>query len=124
MHCLFATLGKDTPGVNAIVRAGTRMAIRREFSVYGARRGFPGILSGKFWKLGESDVAGILGRGGCCLGSSDFFVSPNDSTKLDALAKSFKRFDLVVATGGFGSFSVLDRLYEERDMGRECPAFR
>jgi len=100
------------------------MAIRREFSVYGARRGFPGILSGKFWKLGESDVAGILGRGGCCLGSSDFFVSPNDSTKLDALAKSFKRFDLVVATGGFGSFSVLDRLYEERDMGRECPAFR
>ena len=77
LRCLIATLGKDAPGNNAVVRAGTRLALGRGMEVFGAKRGLLGIMNQNFHKMKESDVAFILGRGGSLLGSSDFRVQPN-----------------------------------------------
>jgi 6-phosphofructokinase len=123
MRCLLATLGKDTPGVNAVLRASTRVALRRGFEVYGAKRGFPGIISGLFHRMKESDVGFILGRGGSLLGSSDFRIPPHSTEALGQVAASLRRFDLVVTTGGLGSFSILNRVYAFHDMGLTTTLF-
>ena len=123
MRCLLATLGKDTPGVNAVLRASTRIALRRGFEVFGARRGFPGIVDGTFHRMREADAGFILGRGGSLLGSSDFRLQPHDTETLAEIAASLRRFDLVVATGGLGSFSILDRVYAFNDLGLTTTMF-
>jgi 6-phosphofructokinase 1 len=123
MRCLLATLGKDSPGVNAVLRASTRIALRRGFEVYGARRGFPGIIEGSFHRMREADAGFILGRGGSLLGSSDFRLPLHQTEALGQIAASLKRFDLVVATGGLGSFSILDRVYSFHDLGLTSTMF-
>ncbi len=74
LRCLLTTVGKDAPGVNALIRAGTRLALRSDMEVYGAKRGFLGILQDEFHKMMESDVGFIINRGGSLLGSSDFRI--------------------------------------------------
>ncbi|MBI4606531.1 MAG: 6-phosphofructokinase [Planctomycetes bacterium] len=117
LRCLIATLGKDAPGVNAVVRSATRLALRRGFEVTGVRRGFPGILEGSFRPLKEPDVGFILGKGGSLLGSVDFRVPPEGHETIVAIAARLRKFDLVVATGGLGSFAILSRAYALNDMG-------
>lgn len=117
MRCLIATPGADAPGTNSAVRAATRLALRRELEVYGAKRGWLGLLEEKFWKLKEADVGSIISRGGSVLGSTDSKIEPGDRPSHERIARSMKRFDLVVATGGLGSFAVLNRIYSDFDMG-------
>lgn len=123
LRCLLATLGKDAPGVNAAIRAATRFAIRNGIEVHGARRGFVGILNESFHPMKESDVSLILGRGGSILGSSDFRIPPGDTRTLVKLARTFRKFDLVVATGGLGSFAILNLVYESSAMGLTTTMF-
>jgi 6-phosphofructokinase len=117
LRCLLATLGKDAPGVNAVIRAVTRVALRRGMEVFGARRGFLGLLHENFHKMKENDVSLILGRGGSVLGSSDFRTSHGDKETLAGLARTLRKFDLVVAVGGLGSFAILNHVYASNDMG-------
>ena len=123
LRCLLATLGKDAPGNNAVIRAGTRLALGRGMEVFGAKRGLLGILNQNFHKMRESDVGLILGRGGSLLGSSDFRIQPNDTGTLEKLALALKKFDLVVATGGLGSFAILNQVYESCDVGLTTTMF-
>ena len=69
LRCLLATVGNDAPGTNAVLRAGTRLALRKGLEVFGATRGFLGILEGQYRKMKESDVGYILAKGGSLLGS-------------------------------------------------------
>ncbi len=117
MRCLIATLGKDAPGTNAVIRASTRLALDRGMEVYGSKRGYLGILEKQLHKMKDSDVAFILGKGGSLLGSTDFRVQPQDRHTLERLATALKQVDLFVAAGGLGSFAILDRLYADFDMG-------
>jgi len=124
MHrCLLATLGKDAPGVNAAVRAATRLATQQKFEVLGAQRGFPGILEEQYRPLKPGDVGFILGKGGSLLGSVDFRVAPGAHDVTDRLAAQLKKFDVVVATGGLGSFALLSRVYSTNDMGMTTTMF-
>jgi len=123
LRCLIATLGKDAPGVNAAVRAVTRLASRRDLEVYGVKQGFRGVLNRTYVKLRESDVANILGRGGSLLGSSDYRLPVAEKEALDAIAASLKQFDLVVAIGGLGSFAILDRVYSHADLALTTTMF-
>ena len=60
-RCLVTTMRCDAPGVNAVIRAVTRIAVQRKvWKVYGARRGFPGILNKNVRKLGAIDLRFIL----------------------------------------------------------------
>lgn len=123
LRCLLATLGKDSPGVNAAVRAATRFALRSGMEVFGAKRGLVGILNRNFHKMKESDVAFILGKGGSLLGSSDFRLDQHESATLGKIARVFREFDLIVATGGLGSFATLNMVYSSNSMGLATTMF-
>jgi len=120
LRCLIASLGKDAPGGNACIRAVTRLANHRDIEVYGAKQGFRGIQGRQFWKLRENDVGHILARGSSILGSSHFVGA---DAELPQVAESLKKFDLVVAMGGVGSFSILHRLYSRQDLGLTTTMF-
>ncbi len=117
-RCLVVTLGRDAPGVNAAIRAVTRIAGKRKnWKVYGARRGFPGILNKNIRELGGSDVRFILDKGGSMLGSTVVPIGLDDVATLKRIGGFLQEFDLVVAIGGLGSFSVLNQVYNEMNMG-------
>jgi 6-phosphofructokinase 1 len=61
------TSGGDAPGMNAVIRAVVRMGLGRGWRVIGFRRGYEGIIEGRFQELGARDVSNILQRGGTIL---------------------------------------------------------
>ena len=122
MRCLIATLGKDAPGTNAVVRSATRLALRQGFEVFGAERGFHGIVEGKFHRMTEPDVGSILGRGGSVLGSADYRFPVTDGRAKAKFVASLKKFDLFVAVGGVGSYAHLAEIYGD-DQGPTTTMF-
>ncbi len=68
------TGGGDAPGLNAVIRAVTRTAIRQEgWEVLGVRYGFEGLLDDEednVISLGWMTVSGLLPRGGTILGAA------------------------------------------------------
>jgi len=65
------TGGGDCPGLNAVIRGVTKPAQDYGMSVYGIIDGFEGFVEGRAKELKNSDVSGILARGGTILGSSN-----------------------------------------------------
>ena len=66
------TGGGDAPGLNAVIRAVHRSASRRGMRVIGFRDGFDGLLHPETALiLDHENTAGILGRGGTILGTSN-----------------------------------------------------
>ncbi|MBI4583346.1 MAG: 6-phosphofructokinase [Planctomycetes bacterium] len=116
-RCLIATLGRDAPGINAAIRAVTRLAGQRQgWKVFAAKRGFPGILQKNFREIAEKDVRFILDKGGSILGSTVLKIGIDEHDTIRRIGEVFREFDLVVAIGGLGSYSVLNQLYSIVDM--------
>ncbi len=65
------TGGGDCPGLNAVVRGVTKPAQDYGMTVYGILDGFEGLVEGRARELKDTDVSGILARGGTILGSSN-----------------------------------------------------
>lgn len=65
------TGGGDCPGLNAVIRAVVRTAVRHGTEVIGIKDGFKGAIEKDFSHLGLKDVSGILPRGGTILGTSN-----------------------------------------------------
>jgi len=61
------TSGGDAPGMNAAVRAVVRTAEYHDLHIYGIERGYDGMIKGNIKRLGRSDVANILQKGGTVL---------------------------------------------------------
>ncbi len=64
------TSGGDAPGMNAAIRAVTRMAIERGAKVYGSKHGYHGLIDNALIPLELRDVGGIMQHGGTFLGSA------------------------------------------------------
>jgi 6-phosphofructokinase 1 len=64
------TSGGDAPGMNAAIRAVTRMAIAHGAKVYGSKHGYYGLLHNDFIPLELRDVGGVMQHGGTFLGSA------------------------------------------------------
>ncbi|MCW4021818.1 MAG: ATP-dependent 6-phosphofructokinase [archaeon] len=64
------TSGGDAPGMNATIRAVTRVACSKRLEVLGFERGWDGIISNKFRVLTPRNVGGILHVGGTILRTS------------------------------------------------------
>ncbi len=64
------TSGGDAPGMNAAIRAVTRMGIHLDCEVYGVRDGYDGLMKNKIAPLGLRDVGGVIHVGGTMLGSA------------------------------------------------------
>jgi 6-phosphofructokinase 1 len=81
VHC-----GACSPGLNAAVRALTRLAVNRGHSVLGVSHGFKGLIDGEVSEMGWMSVNGWAREGGARLGvSRDILVS--DQAVFDALYK-------------------------------------
>ena len=68
-----STGGGDCPGLNAVIRAATKCAIRKYgWRVFGITDGFDGLIwPERTRELTLSDVSGILHRGGTILGTTN-----------------------------------------------------
>ncbi len=65
------TGGGDCPGLNAVIRAVTKPALRAGIEVVGIEDGYLGLIEDRMHPLGYMDVSNILTRGGTILGSSN-----------------------------------------------------
>ena len=61
------TSGGDAPGMNAAVRAVTRLALYKGVEVFGIYNGYQGLIDGDIKQLHERDVSFIINRGGTVL---------------------------------------------------------
>lgn len=57
------TSGGDAPGMNAAIRAVTRVALNSGIEVYGIYDGYRGLVEGYIEPLTRSDVSDIIDRG-------------------------------------------------------------
>ena len=119
------TGGGDCPGLNAVVRGITKSALGRGWEVLGFKDGYRGLVEKEFIRLGDSEVSGILTRGGTILGTSNtanpfaYTLPPLGSADkpadLSKLAfKNFKELGLgaLVAIGGDGTLTMAGQLHK------------
>ncbi len=99
------TSGGDAPGMNAAVRAVTRLGIQKGIEVYGIYNGYQGLMEGEIKRLGERDVSYIINRGGTMLytARSEEFKTKEGIAKAVAQAKDVG-LDGIVTIGGDGTF--------------------
>jgi 6-phosphofructokinase 1 len=108
------TSGGDAPGMNAALRAVVRNAINNDLHVYGIQRGYEGMIDGNLRRLEASDVSNIIHRGGTVLRTarSNRFMTPEGRQQAyENLVDN--DIDALVAIGGNGTFTGLQKLAEE-----------
>lgn len=119
------TGGGDCPGLNAAIRAVTRIATNHfGFDVIGIRNGFEGLITNETFPLFTNDVRGILRVGGTILGSSNRtnpfrYTGPGwGETETDASEQAYRNFkaldaDGLIVIGGDGTL-LLSGMFGER----------
>ncbi|MCK5582606.1 MAG: 6-phosphofructokinase [Elusimicrobiales bacterium] len=120
------TGGGDCPGLNAVVRAVSKSALKKGWEIIGFRDGFKGLVENKFIKLKDRDVSGIIIKGGTILGTSnkanpfEYTLAPFGSAKSprDMSAKAIANFrknklSALIAIGGDGSLILADKFYKK-----------
>jgi 6-phosphofructokinase 1 len=99
------TSGGDAPGMNAAIRAVTRIACSKKYRVFGFMRGWEGLITNNFRALAPRSVGGIVNLGGTILHTSrclDFETEKGVKKASETLASN--RIDALVVIGGNGSF--------------------
>ncbi len=99
------TSGGDAPGMNAAIRAVTRIGHSNGFQVLGFEHGWQGLLSNNFKKLTPRSVGGIIQLGGTMLHTlrcPPFETPEGIETGAETLRKN--NVDSLVVIGGDGSF--------------------
>lgn len=101
------TGGGDCPGLNAAIRAVTKSAWNEGYEVFGIQEGFLGLHKNEFRLIEQTEVSGILPKGGTILRSSRFNPFKNKNS-VDQCLKNFKknRFDGLICIGGDGSLGI------------------
>lgn len=111
------TSGGDAPGMNAAIRAITRVAYSKGLEVIGFERGWDGLINNKFKILTPRNVGGILHLGGTILRTSR---SPEFRTSF-GLKQSSENLTLnnitgLVVIGGDGSMRGAQALSDKTDI--------
>ena len=99
------TTGGDAPGMNAAIRAVTRIAHSKNLQVLGFERGWEGLLTNTFKHLTPRAVGGIIQLGGTMLHTSrcpEFKTDESIEKAAETLA--LNNMDGLVVIGGNGSF--------------------
>ena len=110
------TGGGDCPGLNAVIRAASRLSHDLGWEVVGVRAGWRGLVEGQFAPLGPREISGILPRGGTIIGTSR-----TNPYKLDdgvaSVLRSFEQegLEALVAIGGEDTLGVAARLHSEHE---------
>lgn len=101
------TSGGDAPGMNAAVRAVVRSGVALGLEVFGVENGFTGLIEGRFRRLGNRDVGGIIALGGTILGTTrceQLRTEPGRRAVVEQFVSS--GLDALVIVGGNGSQSA------------------
>ncbi len=110
------TSGGDAPGMNAAIRAVTRVAYSKGLQVVGFERGWDGLLTNTIRELTPRNVGGILHVGGTILRTSR---SPEfrkrEGIKKAAKVLALNEVDGLVVVGGDGSLRGALELSKESD---------
>jgi phosphofructokinase-like protein len=121
------TGGGDAPGLNAVIRAAVKTAIREyDCEVIGVRDGYDGFIDEKgITPLELKDVRGILPRGGTILGTANRgnpFARKvmRDGKEVtidvsDEIVKGIERLklDALLVLGGDGTLHIAHELYQK-----------
>ncbi|HUK85087.1 MAG TPA: ATP-dependent 6-phosphofructokinase [Candidatus Acidoferrum sp.] len=99
------TSGGDAPGMNAAIRAVTRIGHAKGFQVIGFERGWDGLLANSFRRLSPRSVGGIIQLGGTILHTLRCPGFEDDAAvQTAAETLSTNNVDGLVVIGGDGSF--------------------
>jgi 6-phosphofructokinase 1 len=115
------TSGGDAPGMNAAIRAVVRACTYYKIEAFGIMRGYEGMIEGDFVKLGARSVGNIIQRGGTILKSarSKEFRTPEGRQKAYDNIKE-ESIDALVAIGGDGTFTGLNKFFQEFKVPSIC----
>jgi len=106
------TGGGDCPGLNAVIRAVVKRAVRTYgWEIAGIRHGWRGLLLEEIDRLDLDDVSGILPRGGTILGTSrtNPYQDPDGEAKIHAsMAKH--GIGALIAIGGEDTLGAANKL--------------
>lgn len=108
------TSGGDAPGMNAAIRAVTRLGLYHKLEVVGIVGGYPGMLGKEFTTLQPSSVANVIQRGGTVLKTGrlpEFHKTDVRAKAIDNVRKA--EIDALVCIGGDGSFTGAHLLWNE-----------
>ncbi len=110
------TSGGDAPGMNAAIRAITRIAYSKGFQVFGFERGWEGLMMNLVRPLTPRSVGGIIHLGGTILHTSRSLQFRRKEGRLKA-ARNLARnnIDGLAVIGGNGSFNAALELSEYTD---------
>jgi len=111
------TSGGDAPGMNAAIRAVTRMAIYHGLEVYGIRSGYHGMINDQIKKMESSHVSNIIQRGGTILKtarSAEFRTVEGRAQAFENIKKH--KIDALVIIGGDGSLTGARLFSDEHDI--------
>ncbi|WP_281714117.1 6-phosphofructokinase [Allobaculum stercoricanis] len=99
------TSGGDSPGMNAAVRAITKIGINAGLEVFGIYNGYKGMVEGYIEPLTSESVSEILTRGGTVLGSARLPEFKDEEVRKKAIKQLQKRgIEAVIVIGGDGSY--------------------
>jgi 6-phosphofructokinase 1 len=99
------TPGGDAPGMNAAIRAVTRIAHSKGRQVLGFERGWDGLLTNTFKRLTPRSVGGIIQLGGTMLHTLRCpGFEKEEGVEMAAETLSLNNVDGLVVIGGDGSF--------------------
>jgi phosphofructokinase-like protein len=113
MRVVILTGGGDCPGLNAVIRAVVRKAVRTYHDdVLGSLDGWRGLMDGETVSLDIEVMRGTLPRGGTVLGTSrlqPYMVEGG----LEAVRRTMEllEIDAVIAVGGEGTLSCAGQLH-------------
>ncbi|MCR6545527.1 6-phosphofructokinase [Dehalobacterium formicoaceticum] len=119
------TGGGDCPGLNAVIRAVVKTAIRDYgMEVWGIKNGYSGLVEDEIIPLGMESVVGILPRGGTILGTTNrdspfrYQVVTNgqvayvDKSKQAMEVIRKRGLDALIIIGGDGSLNIAQKFYD------------
>lgn len=109
------TGGGDCPGLNAVIRAVVRRAIKHGgYEVVGIKHGWRGLVQMETEKIDRQDVTGILYRGGTILGTSRTNIFKDEATAKEAIS-NFKKLNLaaLIAIGGEDTLGIAKKLTDK-----------
>ena len=116
------TGGGDCPGLNAVIRAAVRTAVRdHKLDVVGVQLGFEGLITRSVVPMTGDLIRGILPKGGTLLRTTNRgnpFEYPDANgtciNRSDEVLKNLKELeiDALIAIGGDGTLKIAQRFYE------------
>ena len=119
------TSGGDCPGLNAVIRAVVKTAVRLDYDCVGFLRGYEGLVEPvTYMPLNRRNTAGILTQGGTILGSTNkgrFSATVGEDQRvsidpalLEQVATTVRQLAIcgLVCVGGDGSLAIAQQFLE------------